>query len=516
MKTFRKVFTSSIFLITITATAQLPQKTRELLRSLPDQKLTLPLILSYAIDRTDQYKILSTQKLSAQQVLLQSTAILDPELKLELTRLDDRSAKSSSFNAEKVENLSAKLELKQYFQTGTSIGAGYQFSNTSITYPQALQNSGFPLGETDYKEGIFSLSLRQNLWQDSFGYATRQSIAGALSLAKSIQLLTQDQIEDYLLSIKDKYYDSWLAQAYVFAKQDRVRWQQRLLNITKMQVRRGTAETPDLLQIESALLVSQEELNQAKQQLQDIWHQLIISMKLPSFLLQANPAEIPLAIEDTFKPASRLCSDNNPDEKLKTNPAFQSAMTKLSSAELQLNAKDNRLAPKTELFMSLSQNEIGNDNSSIWRDSLGGQHPSLLVGASLSFPLGNQAAQADFTAALKEKLSSQYQRDQTLDQLRVQWKNDCDNLKRLIQAEQSLNRSLKIQQKRNELEENRFRLGRITAYNVVQAGEDLTQAQLALRTTEAELRKAAWNILKSAGQMQQHLTTLIKPLKLEN
>ncbi len=90
------------------------------------------------------------------------------------------------------------------------------------------------------------------------------------------------------------------------------------------------------------------------------------------------------------------------------------------------------------------------------------------------------------------------------------WLNQCANLDRLKLTAKDAALAAKNQEARADLEERRFRLGRSTTFNVIQAGDDATQANVYQKAVDVELRLVAWDVLRLRNQVFSQLKSYAK------
>jgi len=71
-----------------------------------------------------------------------------------------------------------------------------------------------------------------------------------------------------------------------------------------------------------------------------------------------------------------------------------------------------------------------------------------------------------------------------------------------------LKQALKNQKERAQLEERRFRIGRVPTLTVIQAGDDATEAEINLSQSEIERRLAAWQVKRLAKDLEAYIKSL--------
>src|SRR5690606_30143264 len=120
--------------------------------------------------------------------------------------------------------------------------------------------------------------------------------------------------------------------------------------------------------------------------------------------------------------------------------------------------------------------------------------PMWSLGVQLSFPLGMYGEKADVLEAKTRLIQSDAQASQALDQQKMNWVNSCMEFHRAQQSYQAYLEAYEKQLARARLEEERFRIGRSSMLQVIQAGDDATIAELNLRSSEVEKRLVSWQV----------------------
>jgi outer membrane protein TolC len=123
-------------------------------------------------------------------------------------------------------------------------------------------------------------------------------------------------------------------------------------------------------------------------------------------------------------------------------------------------------------------------------------------------PLGFYAEKAQLAEARANEARAGALLSVAKDSLKMDWTNGCLELQRFHRSRDWLSRTVVDQQRREKLEEERFQLGRTGTLQVIQAGADATQAEQFLNSTEAQLRLAAWKVLRLSGRVQEYLNQL--------
>jgi outer membrane protein TolC len=488
-----------LFVFTLTPAsppqAALPPDAAQALRKLPNQQLSMDLVLAKALASSDSFRAVSSKKQSIESDREQALTPLGVQLYASGTRAENKNKEGSVFDATETKTLS--IGASKYFRSGTLFSG-------EISDSQSL----LPAGNTFQPENrtTTKIKLVQNLWKDSFGYFIRsQAAAGELSSAASA-LEYQKATEDWAVDLIQVYYVAWLAKAQLAATKTGLDRRKRLLDITRLKLNRGTAERPDYLQVESAWLDSKATYEQAAHDLQEMWRELVTTLKLPIQWIHLPAELIPLALDQPTPEAVRICSSRSQA----TSPPTITLNEKIwkaraQASELKLAASKNAKNPELNLFGSYATGGSLGTASERMDSALSSQNPEWLMGLEFKMPLEWHAEKAQLgrDAAMYQQSQALYSKARS-DGFNG-WINGCAKLKTLTETFQAHEKAARNLAERAALEERRFQTGRTPTLNVILAGDDQSGAELKMNQSKIQLNRAAWEILKLDGQIESYL-----------
>ncbi len=493
MKVLRTLPPALALLLNAPSQAALPPDALKMLDSIPGRKLEVGFVLAKAAESSDSFRAAKSSLLTTEVARLQAESALAWRPFAKFNKLKDEREAGNAFSPNRIETQSFSLGVATAFQSGTKVQAEVSHGSNLIA---------LGIGQTfDYYETKGTLSLSQSLLADSFGQSSRALQRSASKASEAQALTARESLEDWALSLIRLYYGAWLAQAQSQAAIESFGRKQRLRELLEIQNRRGTAERPDLLQTENAYAATQSQKEQAQLRLQDQWRDLITALKLNPEWTQINALEIPIALDEPHKKALELCGTEQ-----KLTPAPESLQLR-RAALLAEAAQDSEtrasalVRPDLQFQAQLFANGIDSLASQSIADFRALDRTGYALGVSLSFPIGLTAEKAEALSSMANWVRADAAHSIARDMNQTQWTSRCLDLFRLNRSAESFRRNSKLQHERAELEERRFKLGRGSTFQVIQAGDDATQAELVLDSIEAELRTAAWQILRAANQM---------------
>lgn len=480
--------------------------------TLPEKTLTLDLIISFAMKNSDAFKAVTSQIYDVPVAKLKANSIFDTTVTISQDWLNNQNEASTLQSPDDIKGSNLSLGVSKYFSTGTTANISVNQGHNKIYFP----DGSFVPAIAPYYETKANFSLSQNLWADSFGYASRRALHAAELASEASSASFQSSIETWAINIISTYYNAWFSQAQTLAAQEGFRRRERLLKATQLRLTRGNAEKPDYLQIESAFLMSRVRKLEAEKNLVDQWRRLILLLKLPAEWLNIESTQVPIKIDNIADQAISICKKFRNKGVPADDPArLRAANLMYESAVLNWEANKNKSWPSLKLYGSYFLNGINEAASESSTETFSADHPGWSLGLSLSLPLEFSLQKAELSEATGKKMQAQALKNNTKDELHLSWLNECANLERLVETQKDAKKAFQSQNLRADLEEKRFRLGRSSTLNVIQAGDDETDSKIFLYATEVQLRLSAWKILEIDSQIVPKLKEYAAKNRLE-
>jgi outer membrane protein len=461
-------------------------------------QISLDDIVSNALIRTDTALSLKAQSTLAQSYLALSEAQYNWNFEAEASRLDNRNENSTPFSPNSLQNTGLSLGLNKYFSTGTRFGFKLQGSKNAISFPPAASTT-----VPDYYESIGSVSLSQNLLKDSFGKASRETAKNYQLMSEKTELEYKQNIADYAVAVINQFYNSWLAQQNVFASEKNLQTKVKLLQASQIKFSRGTSEKAEFLQAEAAKLLAETNLSEAEENLNKNWRELIIKMKFPDTYLSVPAKEINLVYKKINLDFDKQCGSSL--SSVEKNQQVQISKLGFEAASLNNNATQSQSLPELTLNASLSSNGINKDLTESQNEVGSNTHPNWSVSLVFKKSLGDDANKALRVQSQAQLLQQQAEYSRVIDDQKVQFKKLCADLSITNLNIEKLNAILDKQTERSKLEENRFRLGRTSVLQVIQASDDAVFADLSYKRALVWQQVLKWQIMNSNNEIQTQI-----------
>ncbi|MBE8222004.1 MAG: TolC family protein [Bdellovibrionales bacterium] len=482
---------------------KIPKKALKLLNSLPDKSLTLDLILKKGLT-SDNFEIIKLQNLEKRVLKYAAKIPFDTYISASVLKGNDKSASTRPGSPYNNQLTNGNLKLSSNFLTGTSVSLESAYKNNNSLSP-SFTGSGSEI-HTKYHENKISLNLRQDLLKNSFGYYERKTLQALNIQKQNVKNKFSVNVENWSYKLIETFYTAWLLKAKVQVAQSNYYRQRRLKNITYLKFKRGTAKKSDLLQTQSAEKNSKQNLNSSKQDLENIWRNLVVQLNFPKDWLNINPFLIPIKLDNPIFKALKSCKK---DLDIKSNWEVKSLTKQYKASQLNLSAAKNQMLPEVYFGLKLSSNAVNPDNpSQALQDSLQNKNKGVFVELGLSIPIGRYKEKSKLAKSVMNKKILQYRLSSLKKTIQTKWKNECLNLLRLKKKKKELQLVKSMQKQRAKLEEKRFRIGKVPVFNNIQAGLDSALSKLAFKQSEVSLRLSAWRILKMNSKLINYINKL--------
>ena len=467
------------------------------------QPLTLDFVLIEAVKSSDTFKSVMSKSYTIKQAEYLSRVPTEIYLRSQVGR---RFSPSSNVAGPIGPPTNLLNSSNPYFNS-MGQGKGYYYNLQTDTYFQTGTSAILGLNNNTYSDAFQSelqFAISQSLLKDSFGYQTRRlKRAGRLTSKATEESLALD-IETWALGIIDVYYRAWEFRSEVQAAQNNLSSKKRLLDITRVKLRRGTSERSDLLQVEGAFVEAQIRLNSAKENLMNIWRDLVIQLKLPEIFLNYDPLQIQISLDSAYD--LKNC-DVKSHPKTSTEIKYWEYLRDASL--LRKQSAKNAFLPNLQLKFGLSTfNRRNSSTFDVMKRSLTFENTSGFIGLEFDMPLSHFREKADLSEILANYVRATTMASYFHEQNQIQWINNCSYFKHLKNVINLRYDNLKKQRERNTLDERRYRLGRMTLLEIIQSGDEAINSHLLWNQSRVDLKLNAWKMQQASGQLRQLITQI--------
>ena len=394
-------------------------------------------------------------------------------------------------NAIVADSQSYNFVLSQQFTTGS----GYQFTfdntHSNVNVPSNLLNPSIT-GELD-------LILTQNLLQ-GFGIAVNnRNIRVAKNNQKVTDLQFQQQLITTVAAILNVYWDLVSFNEDVRVKESALATSKHLLDDNRKQVEIGTLAPIEVTRAEAEVATNQQDLLISQTN-------LLLQETILKSALSKNGVASPTLAEVRVVPLDHITVPGKEelpafaelvDAALKQRPEIAQNSLNIESDKINLNGDKSSLRPALTAFAELTNHALTGSVNSLNTNGIYGapdpyvvggygnaldqmfrrNFPDYTAGFSLTIPIRNRAAQADYVTDQLALRQAELQYQRSINQVRVDVQNAVIGLKQARVRYTAAVKARVLQQETLDAEHKKYNLGASTVFLVIQAQRDLSTAQ---------------------------------------
>jgi len=347
---------------------------------------------------------------------------------------------------------------------------------TGGTYEFRFNNQNFT-GITDTISGFNSqllLTLTQPLLRN-FGLEANET---GIRIAGNNESISREQLRLRVSTIVTQVQNAYVELVYAI---ENLKVQQRsldlardLMKLNQARVRAGVAAPVEVTQAQAQEAAQVQNVILAQKAVRDNEDTLKVVMNIPA--TGSWGQEIQPTYSLSFEPKS-FNLDETIQKALENRYEYKSAKLDIENKELSARLTRNQLLPDLALTGNVSTNGFGKTWGSDMGSLAGGSYVSYGLGVVLTVPLGNRAAQANYT---KAQLTAD-QAKTSVKQLELQIVQQVREAVRRVEAfanRVSANYAARVlAEEQLRVETRRLEAGVSTTFNVLSFQRDLATAQ---------------------------------------
>lgn len=401
--------------------------------------------------------------------------LLQPQLQVGVSRLNDRRASFQPVVKERVDLLSASLV--KPFSTGTTV-------TVTPTYERDLLRNSDPSGRNTFD---WQIGISQSLWRDAFGRATelrwsREGYQQRQQVADTLRAQAQTQID-----FEGVYWDWAMALREREMRNKNVARGQEILRYIRSRLARSAAETSDVVQAEALLANRQLQLLNVEQTV------IASSSKMQRYLPGADWEPDPNELA-RVRPFEQMVTPWRLDDLPETQRLeLVSARNAAQAAEQIANETREQIRPDLSLQLRYGQNQIDPNTTGASNSMAAHDQTSIGVVLSTGLDIGMERRKVESARAARE--AAKLHRQSLENEARVAWEQQKRNVEDLRNKVDAAKRLAELQMKKADTERARYRLGRSTAFQVITFEQDASEAEInywymlgSMRKMEAQAR----------------------------
>jgi len=503
----------------------------------PPSQISLSDAIRMGMENNLDVKVASvTPRIREQNILLREAAF-DPNVRIFAEKRDDTfptalrtvsggtAAASISGSEEVIFPFARKQENYTIsFQDPLRWGGSYQ---AQLDMTREITSSADAFLPLQYQTALF-LAYNQSLLRNLGKSVNETQIVLAQNNNEMSRSEYRSQVFVSLQDIEDAYWELVFARQDLQVKEESLRLAQELLKLNRIKVEVGTLPPIEITTAEAEVASRDQGVIVAENTVRDAEDTLRRALNMPkggdAWLRPIEPTDEPSFLERPvdLQQDLEVALANRPD-LVQARLEVDNANTRLAFDKNQLKwdlgfrgtyllsglAGDNPsfFDPNTGTFFVVPLNEDFIDSY----DSLaGGDFDSWSVSLNLNIPIGNNAAQANYTASrlALEQAEVSYERARlgAEVEVRIAARAILTNRKRIEAAE----KNVELQRKKVEAEQKKFENGMSTSFQVLEFQEDLTTALGQKNRALVDYRKSITALEQAKGTLDDYLNVTVQ------
>lgn len=421
-------------------------------------------------DYLQQVKTMSPEVRAAEQSmraaelkLNEAESSLSPEGYAEYRIIDDKKEATSSFAPNRMENNTWKVGVRDQTRFGLSSNLYYTTGHTELTgVPPAFMS--------DFQTSSVGLELKQSLWRDSFGAATRAEISAKRAQSRIEYLKQKFAYKNLLLKAQNLYWSLVSFNEIIKLQVENVEKARKLRDRMREQANLRLFDEVDAMQAQASFESRELELQSSLDERASYLRQFNT--------LRGKAGEDVEVLGELPTSEFMLKQENNPAKRM-SREDLQMAFEQAEAARGQAVSATSRLHPQLDLVAGISSNGL-DPNASISREEAQNlRNPTVAVGIVFSVPLDYRLiGSIQRSYAAQRRAADELKQAAAFNEDRI-WE---DMLRQKRDAQGRFVRALNLEKLQTELvkkERERLMNGRTTTFQALNLEQNLALSQIA-------------------------------------
>ena len=414
------------------------------------------------LDKNTSVNNLLGNVLKADQGIKMVESTLAPKITSEVSYLDNNSDSANAVNFAAGKTTSVDLN----FSKATSWGGVFSFANS---YEKVIQDPSRIIifgGDPEISQFRQALSFSTSLTRNFFGAEFDLNHHSSIMNAEYVDALSKHSVNNLFVQFAQAYSVASLHKSLYAFQNEALKRAEKRLALVKRRVSDGINLKADLFRAESAKIFQEEQLDQARQDLNQAIYNLSNILHRPVDLEELERLETLGTYFDKM---------NLQNSKMEREELVVSARKRFADQqELNKDLSERQMLPDVNFTAAYQTNDFDANSSTVFSEgNLGGDRNTLSVGVTFTYNFGRVSERANLAQA-------EINHNQALHQLSAEVHSNKQKRKMLEENISLSTANTQKAKKRVSLSNaiikeyvKLFSLGRVTLDQVIQAEEDL-------------------------------------------
>jgi|SRR5579872_7085504 len=406
------------------------------------------------------------------------------------------------------------LGYRQMLQTGTQINLNFNDTKTS-------SNSTFTTFNPQLSSA-FNFSLSQPLLRGRGAYITRLPISIARSRLKAMDFSFRDQVIQLVAAAENAYWDVINARENLRVAEEALKLADAALTRAKKEIELGATSKLEVFQPEANRANAELGVIQARfhlDQVEDALRRQIGADRNPDY--RAMPLVLTESVEMPSTDAKPIDKEVTVQTAMLHRPDLRSAAQNIDVDELSIRQANDNLRPLLSLTAQYGSSGLGgifynrtnltDPNAPVipvpggLGDALGGVfgfgYPVYGFGLTLTLPIRDRNAAANLADAVVQRKMDMLRVQSTQENVRLQVLNAISLVEGSIESVRIAKVARDLAQQRVDADQQRYELGVITLFFVLDSQNAFVQAESNLVSQTISYKRNVLNLLQRTGEL---------------
>ncbi len=457
----------------------------------PSMTLTPQIVTDRILKENLSVKAMSQDEIISSHAITIVKSKFDTMLSGSVWHQMDNSQKTSPLFGSRTDNTAWSLSASKQLIYGTSLGVSFSSLRQRV-YDANVNGMALSPDNAIYEPGL-EFSIVQPLLNNGFGYMDRRNIQSVKKNHQSNQLEITYEKQRMRYNALKLYWQLYFLSRHIEVQEKAIVFANEFLHTMTRKYNLGAEEKTDLLNAKVNVSQREQEMLNLKntQQLleQKIKHLLTIDYDVHIRISPKQPNKIDIPVFNSSIIANALNQRSD----------YLSLKEIVAKQNIDIVMAKNSKYPRIDLSTSLALNDIEDS----YYKALGGlSHVDWQIGLSVQFPLENTHARAKYKQSKAQQAKALYALKMRENEIENQIKRSVQLLKNNHMLYEERLSFLSMQKNKLALEMKKYRLGRSSAYMIIQYQSDCVLAD--------KLYFDAWSNLLSASLEYKLLSGMMK------
>jgi len=454
-----------------------------------EQSLSITDVIQLSLEKNLQLKVNRVSKDIQKEKYNAVSTIFDPKFNANGSVASTSAKSEKTIFRSEIEKMTASASKK--IQNGDTLRVSLlsKRQKTKPFYP------GTPSTKTQFSHNL-SVSYIMPLLQGRGKSIATTDIQVEKNNLKIEQLLLEQDIINTITIAQLYYWELYKSKEQHQAKVKSYELAQKFLKTTQEKLKMGLIANNDLLQAKAEVAFREEAVIIAENTVKNNQDKLIQYIYGHTRMAD-NPIE--LAQKPLFEKLKNIFVDAEIQKALDYRIDYQVGKIRLEIAKINYDYYKNQALPKLDLSFTVSVEGDGKSNNIAMEQFFGGDNYSGQIDISGEYPWKMRRAEANLSKAVFQKYQKQLSLENIQQALVMDVRKSLRNVVSLEKRFESTKIALQLAEEKLKMEEDRFKSGYSTSYNILLFQRDLFNAMVNNINASVDYQIARVNLDKSTG-----------------